>query len=98
MGIALLVGAAYLTYLSYMFMNEAVERSGKKSYGNICSYFFGSKLARINVFVLITTNFVATAVYSTISWSFIERLLKDYDIVDLKYIDPRTSTFEEYNA
>jgi amino acid permease len=98
MGILLLLGAAYLTYLSYMYMNEAVEKSGKKSYANVCSYYFGNSMARINVFILIILNFVAMALYTTISWSFIERLLKDYDIVDLTYIDAKTSTFEEYNS
>jgi IS1 family transposase len=81
-----------------MFMNEAVEKSGKKSYANVCSYFFGNRIAKINVFILIVLNFVAIALYTTISWSFIERLLKDYNIVDLKYLDEKTSTFEEYNT
>ena len=68
-------------------MNQAVVISGKRSYANVCSYYFGNFYGKLNMYALIGLNTIAMTLYTTISWSFIEKILKQYNISNMNYID-----------
>ena len=61
-----MVVAAYMNYASYMILNEAVVKSGKKSFPNIVSFYLGEKVAKWFTYILFLTNFFACTIYTTI--------------------------------
>ncbi len=41
LGIVCLIVFALLTYEMYYILNELIEKSGKRSYANVCAHYFG---------------------------------------------------------
>lgn len=66
LGCLLILIAAYVNYATYMLLNEAVVKSKKKSYPNICSFYLGKRYAQIFTYILFMTNFMACTIYTTI--------------------------------
>lgn len=77
-----------------MVLNKAVEKSGKKSFANVCNYYFGRKWARAFIFMLIVFNFMVCVLYPTIAWNFIEVLIQNF--IEFPVQDPQMGTFDEY--
>jgi amino acid permease len=95
LGLGLILFGGFLNYSTFMILNRSVEFSGKKSYPNVCSYFFGKNWARAFTFILLLSNFMACVVYPTVVWSFIEAIF--YKQLKLPIDNPALLTFKEYD-
>lgn len=41
LGLIFLVAFGLLTYRMYMILNELISKTGKRTYANLCSHYFG---------------------------------------------------------
>lgn len=96
MGLVITAFSAYLNYHTYYIIDIAINLSGRRGYGNICSYFFGKRIAKFCIYGMMSVLFMISSVYASITWNFLERLLNDYKVVQFPLANPNTGEFQEY--
>lgn len=63
----LLILFSFVTQLAYTILNDLIEKSGKKSYANVCAFYFGPAKAKIVIQFLIFAQFCSGILYPSIS-------------------------------
>ena len=69
-GVTILLICAFINYFTFMTLNKAVEMSKRKSYPNVCSYYFGNTYAKLTSFILLIVNYSSCIVYPTVGKKF----------------------------
>jgi amino acid permease len=96
-GIVGLILFGVFTAYTYKILNDLVIESKRKSYANVVGYYFGKRLAGAFVNLTITATLSLGILYGSISWLFLEKLLKMHNLVDFKIDDPKKLTIDEYD-
>ena len=96
LGIFLILTGAWLNYLGYLALNNSIIITGKNSFSNLCSYYFGKTGGRICTLFIMGINFLTCAIYTCISWQFAEKLYSDY-IQKLPMKDANKGIYDEYS-
>lgn len=84
-----------LTGYTYRILNELVMTSGKKSYANVVSHFFGKKVAGVFVNFTIFATLSVGILYGSVTWLFLAKLLKTHGFIDFKESDPINEVIDE---
>ena len=87
---------AFFNYESYKVIDQAMIMSGRRGYGNLCSYYFGERWAKVCNIGIMTVLFVVSCIYASITWNFLENMLGNNGIVSLPISDPNTGQIQEY--
>ena len=95
LSIVLLAIFAWMNYETYKIIDRAIILSGKKGYGNMCSYYFGEKWARVCNIGIMTVLLVVCCIYASITWNSLEHLLNSNNIVSLPLKDLNTGAIDE---
>jgi len=66
-----MVLGAILAHTAFNVLNDLVEKTGQKSYANVCSFYFGKTNAKIVMNFLIFAQFCSCLLYPCISESLI---------------------------
>ena len=66
LGGALIVIFAGLTILTYNCVNDLIVKSGKKSYANLCAFYFGKRNGRFVGQFLIFAQFCSCVIYPSV--------------------------------
>jgi amino acid permease len=88
----------YLNYETYHIIDKAILTTGRRGFGNICSYFFGHSIAKFLNVGMMSVMFMISCVYASITWNFFEKLITDYDIVSFPLKNANTGEFDEYDS
>ena len=59
----MIAGCGIFNYVTLTVLNDAVKVSGKKSYPNVASYFFGRKWAVAFAYMFLASNVSGCMVY-----------------------------------
>lgn len=105
LGTVILICFALIAMLCFNILNDLVIKTKKNSYANVISHYLGRIPAKIMIQFLIFTQMCSTLLYSSICkkkifnlvWQFFGKILKTFNLVDLKYSDPQTRTIDEYD-
>jgi len=65
-GVLFLIIFGILTRYTYYILNELVQKSGKKSYANMCSYFLGKTAAKAIINLMIVSVVCGGILYASV--------------------------------
>ena len=83
LGLVIIIFNAFLAYASYWAQFQAIIKSGKKKYPNLINYYLGATNARIFAWFIAGVTFISANVYVCMSWSFIQYIIDEFNIIDL---------------